>query len=195
MEFAQSETRTNLMRSFAGESQARERYTVYAGEARSEGWEQIARVFEEIADNEAVHAELFLRMLKTLGGETENGQITAGYPYQLGVTCENLGFSADGEKAEFQDIYPAFAEIARREGFKDAARLWMQIARIEENHHAAFRSLEESLLREDLTEKEERASWKCIHCGYVYEGIRACDPCPVCGKSAGWQKEIKEKNG
>jgi rubrerythrin len=101
---------------------------------------------------------------------------------------ENLGYAADGEKEEHDDAYPGFAEIARREGYKDAARLWMQIARIEGVHHNTFKTLEEQLLKGELTEKEEPILWRCLNCGYTYEGVRACDPCPVCGKSAGWQE-------
>ena len=188
MEFINSETRKNLVRSFAGESQARTRYTVYAQVAREENCEWIARVFEETAANEAVHGEEFLEMLKELGGCAPNIQVDGGYPFQLGTTVENLGFAADGEKEEHDDAYPSFAEMARREGYKDAARLWMQIARIEGVHHNQFKSLEEQLLKEELTEKEEPIRWRCLNCGYTYEGVRACDPCPVCGKSAGWQE-------
>lgn len=188
MDFLYSETRKNLARSFAGESQARGRYTVYAEAARKENMEWIARVFEETAANEAVHAGEFLEMLQKLGGCGENVEINAGYPFQLGTTVENLGFAADGEKAEHDDVYPGFAEMARREGFKDAALLWMQIARIEGMHRSRFQSLEEQLLKGELTEKEAPIRWRCLNCGYTYEGIRACDPCPVCGKSAGWQE-------
>jgi rubrerythrin len=188
LKFINSETRKNLVRSFAGESQARTRYTVYAQVAREENCEWIARVFEETAANEAVHGEEFLEMLKELGGCAPNIQVDGGYPFQLGTTVENLGFAADGEKEEHDDAYPGFAEMARREGYKDAARLWMQIARIEGVHHNQFKSLEEQLLKEELTEKEEPIRWRCLNCGYTYEGVRACDPCPVCGKSAGWQE-------
>lgn len=188
MDFLYSETRKNLARSFAGESQARSRYTVYAEAARRENQEWIARVFEETAANEAVHAGEFLEMLQKLGGCGENIEISAGYPFQLGTTVENLGFAADGEKAERDDVYPGFAEMARREGFKDAALLWMQVARIEGMHHSRFQSLEEQLLKGELTEKEAPIRWRCLNCGYTYEGIRACDPCPVCGKGAGWQE-------
>lgn len=188
MDFINSETRKNLVRSFAGESQARTRYTVYAQVARQENCEWIARVFEETAANEAVHAEEFLEMLKELGGCAPNIPVDGGYPFQLGTTVENLGFAADGEKEEHDEAYPGFAEMARREGYKDAARLWMQIARIEGVHHNQFKSLEEQLLKEELTEKDEPIRWRCLNCGYTYEGVRACDPCPVCGKSAGWQE-------
>lgn len=188
MEFLNSETRKNLVRSFAGESQARTRYTIYAGIAREENNEWIARVFEETAANEAVHAEEFLEMLKELGGCADNIPVDAGYPFRVGTTVENLGFAAHGEKEEHDEAYPQFAEIARREGYKDAARLWMQIARIEGVHHNQFQSLEKQLLTGELTEKETAVLWRCLHCGYTYEGVRACDPCPVCGKSAGWQE-------
>jgi len=194
MEFANSETRKNLVRSFAGESQARTRYTIYAQIAREENCEWIARIFEETADNEAVHAEEFLEMLQELGGCAPNITVDAGYPFQVGTTAENLGYAADGEKEEHDDAYPGFAELARREGYKDAARLWMQIARIEGVHHNVFHSLEQQLLKEELTEKEEAIVWRCLNCGYTYEGVRACDPCPVCGKSAGWQEgELNKK--
>lgn len=192
MDFLYSETRKNLARSFAGESQARSRYTVYAGIARKENQEWIARVFEETAANEAVHAEEFLEMLQKLGGCGENLEVNGGYPFQLGTTVENLAFAAHGEKEEHDDVYPGFAEMARREGFKDAALLWMQIARIEGVHHSQFHSLEEQLLKGELTEKEAPIRWRCLNCGYAYEGVRACDPCPVCGKSAGWQEGSME---
>ncbi len=188
MEFANSETRKNLARSFAGESQARTRYTVYAKEARKEGYEWIARVFEETADNEAVHAEEFLEMMEKLQGPAPNIDVDGGYPFQLGTTLENLGFAARGELEEHDDAYPGFAEMARREGFAEAATLWMQIARIEGVHHNQFRSLEEQLKNGTLTKKQEPILWRCLNCGYTYESNQACDPCPVCSKSAGWQE-------
>ena len=188
MDFINSETRKNLVRSFAGESQARTRYTIYAQIAREENCEWIARIFEETAANEAVHAEEFLEMLQELGGLASNIEVSAGYPFQMGTTAENLGYAAHGEKEEHDEAYPGFAEMARREGYKDAARLWMQIARIEGVHHNVFSTLEEQLLKGELTEKDEPVTWRCLNCGYTYEGVRACDPCPVCGKSAGWQE-------
>ena len=188
MDFMNSETRKNLVRSFAGEAQARTRYTVYAQIAREDNCEWIARIFEETAANEAVHAEEFLEMLEELGGLSDNIEVSAGYPFQLGTTLENLGYAAHGEREEHDTAYPGFAEMARREGYKDAARLWMQIARIEGVHHNTFKALEQQLKNGKLTEKDEAVLWRCINCGYTYEGIRACDPCPVCGKGAGWQE-------
>lgn len=193
MEQTQNETIRNLARSFAGESQARTRYTVYANIARKEGQEWIASIFEETAANEAVHAEEFLEMLQKLGGCAANIDLAAGYPFQLGTTAENLEFAANGELHEHDDAYPAFAEAARREGCDDAARLWLQIARVEGVHHNTFQSLHEQLVTGTLTEKESPTLWRCLHCGYTYESIRACDPCPICGKEAGWQEGALDK--
>ena len=188
MKTTPKETLLNLARSFAGESQARTRYTVYAQVARKEGYEWIARVFEETAANEAVHAEEFLEKLVELGGSSDNIDLAAGYPFQLGTTAENLAYAAEGELHEHDHAYPDFAEMARREGCDDAARLWLQIARIEGVHHNSFRSLKEQLESGTLTEKAEPTLWRCLNCGYTYEGIRACNPCPGCGKDAGWQE-------
>lgn len=188
MENTTNQTVMNLARSFAGESQARTRYTVYAKVARKEGWEWIARIFEETAANEAVHAEEFLEMLCRLGGSNDNLDVAAGYPFQLGTTLENLGYAAQGERHEHDEAYPAFAELARREGQDDAARLWLQIARIEGVHHNAFQSLQEQMKAGTLTEKNKPILWRCLNCGYTYEGKRACDPCPVCEKPVGWQE-------
>lgn len=182
------ETIENLARSFAGESQARERYEIYAQTARQEGYEWIARVFEATAKNEAVHGEEFLEQLKKLGGCVANLDITAGYPYQLGTTLENLAFAAQGELHEHSQAYPAFAQIARQEGQEAAARLWMQIARIEGVHHQTFQTLKNQLAQGSLWQRQEPVTWKCGHCGYTYQGKQACDPCPVCGKPAGWQE-------
>lgn len=187
MEQARSETIMNLARSFAGESQARTRYTIYAQIARKEGQEWIARIFEETAANEAVHAEEFLEQMQKLGGCTENLQISAGYPYQLGTTLENLAFAAAGELDEHDNAYPGFAEMARRAGLDEPARLWMQIARVEGVHHNTFRQLHEQMANGTLHEKNEPIRWQCLNCGYTYDSTRACDPCPVCEKGAGWQ--------
>ena len=182
------QTILNLARSFAGESQARTRYDIYAQVARKEGWEVIAHIFAETANNEAVHAERFLEMIRALGGDADNIDISAGYPYQVGDTAQNLAFAAAGELHEHDEAYPAFADAARQEGCDDAARLWMQIARIEGVHHNTFKELHEQLTKGTLTEKKAPSLWRCAHCGYTYESVRACDPCPVCGKAAGWQE-------
>lgn len=188
MENLKNKTVLNLARAFAGESQARTRYTVYAQVARKEGYEWIAQVFEETAANEAVHAEEFLEHLQKQGACAPNIELEAGYPFQLGNTVENLQYAANGEWEEHENAYPAFAEVARREGFDDTARLWMNIARIEGVHHNVFKSLYEQLVSGTLNEKENPITWRCLNCGYTYEGIRAVDSCPVCSKPAGWQE-------
>lgn len=194
MDFVKSETYQNLARSFAGESQARTRYTIYAQTAREEGQEWIARILEQTAANEAVHAEEFLEMLQKLGGATENLPISAGYPYLLGTTQENLGYAAAGELDEHDNAYPGFAEMARREGFQEAAMLWQQIARVEGVHHNTFRELQQQLKDGSLTKKQAPITWRCLNCGYTYEGEQACKVCPICGKALGWQEgQVSEK--
>lgn len=188
MEHLESKTLRNLARAFAGESQARNRYTIYAKVARKEGYEWIARVFEETAANECVHGEEFLEQLQKLGGCSENIDLEAGYPFQLGTTEENLRYAAEGELHEHDNAYPEFAEVARRENFDEAARLFLQTARVEGVHHNVFSQLLTQLTSGTLTEKPQPIHWRCLNCGYTYESTRACDPCPICKKSAGWQE-------
>ena len=180
-------TLKNLARAFAGESQARTRYTIYAQQARKEGLEWIARIFEETAANETVHAEEFLEQLQKLGACSDNIALDAGYPFQLGSTADNLAFAAAGELHEHDSAYPEFAEIARREGYTDAARLFTLIARVEGVHHNTFHQLQDQMVGGNLTEKDAPVLWRCINCGHTYESTRAADPCPICSKGAGWQ--------
>ncbi len=189
----QNLTIQNLARAFAGESQARTRYTIYAGQARKEGMEWIARIFEETAANEAVHAEEFLEQLQKLGACSEDIQLNAGYPFQLGSTADNLAFAAEGELDEHDRAYPEFAEMARREGYQEAARLFTLIARVEGVHHNVFRQLNQQMVSGSLTEKDRPVMWRCLNCGHTYESVRAADPCPICSKSAGWQEGPLEK--
>ena len=183
----EKQTIVNLARSFAGEAQARSRYTVYAQIARKEGQEWIAQMFEETAANEAIHAEEFLEQMQKLGGCSEHIDIAASYPYPLGTTQENLSYAASGELQEHQQIYPQYAELARREGLDEAARLWIHIARIEGVHHNTFRQLFTQLSDGSLTQKPQPILWRCLNCGYTYESTKALDSCPVCHKQAGWQ--------
>lgn len=193
MNFIQSETCRNLARSFAGESQARTRYTIYAQVARQENQEWIARIFEETAANEAVHAEEFLEMLQKLGGTAPNIDFDAGYPYQLGTTAENLGFASQGELHEHDEAYPGFAELAAREGYREAAILWQQIAQVEGVHHNTFRDLAQQLRSGTLTRKDDPIPWRCLNCGYTYTSQQATGHCPICGKGPGWQEGQVEK--
>lgn len=195
MEFMQSETRVNLARAFAGESQARNRYTIYAKEARKEGQEYLARIFEETADNEKIHGEEFLEMLAKYSPQPpENIRIDAGYPYVLGNTAENLASAAEGEYEEFASAYPAFAEVARREGYQDVARLFDQISTIEGLHHNVFQQAHQQLTQGTLYEKQEPIIWRCINCGYSYVAEKPYEQCPVCKKTKGWAEgDINKK--
>ena len=147
-------------------------------------------MFEETAANETVHAQEFLKLLQKLGGCSENLDIEAGYPYPLGDTRQNLGFAARGELEEHTSVYPAFAELARREGFPEAAQLWNLIGKIEGEHQRRFADLETQLCQGTRTKKQTPVVWKCLNCGHTYESKEAALKCPVCGKGAGWQQEI-----
>ena len=193
--FLQSETRINLARAFAGESQARNRYTIYAEIARKEGQEYLARLFLETADNERVHGKEFLELLnKYAAAPQENIDLTAGYPFPLGNTLQNLGFAAQGELDEFSSAYPAFAETAKQEGFGDAARLFTQIASIEGLHHNVFEQARQQLAQGTLLEKPQPVIWRCLNCGYSYLAEKPYPQCPVCHKGPGWaQGDIDTK--
>ncbi|MFP3985551.1 MAG: rubrerythrin [Candidatus Bathyarchaeia archaeon] len=176
MELKGSRTEKNLLAAFAGESQARTRYTFFASVAKKEGYEQISDIFRETADNEKEHAELFFKLLR--GGMVE---ITATYP--AGViksTKENLEEAADGEKLEWGTLYPSFAEVAEEEGFKDAARTFRMIAKVENYHERRYRKLLANVERGKVFKKGVPTKWKCRNCGYVYEGKEAPERCPVC---------------
>lgn len=196
MDFMQSQTKENLARSFAGESQARNRYTVYAEVARKEKQEYIARIFDESAKNEEIHAKEFLEMIVKLAGKPlDNIDYDAGYPYQLGNTAENLQFAIDGEDAEFAEVYPAFAKKAREEGFADAAALWENIAPIEGLHRNIFTETLQQLSSGALSKKDSPVVWRCINCGYVIEANAPWKVCPVCHKDSSWAEgDIDKKN-
>ncbi len=171
-----SRTEKHLLAAFAGESQARTRYTFFASVAKKEGYEQISSVFQETADNEKEHAELFFKLLK--GGMVE---ITASYPAGvIGTTAENLKEAAEGEKLEWGTLYPNFAEVAEEEGFKDAAITFRMIAKVENYHERRYRKLLANVEQGIVFRKDKPVKWKCRNCGYVHEGIEAPVRCPVC---------------
>lgn len=171
-----SRTEQNLLKAFAGESQARSRYTYYAGAARKEGLEQIASLFEETALNEQEHAKRFFKFLE--GGMVE---ITASYPAGvIGTTLDNLKAAADGENEEWTDLYPEFAKIAEEEGFKDVAAAFRLIATVEKAHEARYRKLYDNLQNGKVFEKDGKVTWKCRNCGYLHEGEKAPQTCPTC---------------
>jgi rubrerythrin len=176
MELKGSESEKNLLKSFAGESQARNRYTYFASVAKKEGYEQIAAIFQETADNEKEHAEIFFKYLE--GGDLE---IQAGYPAgKIGTTEENLLASAEGEEMEWGTIYPEFESVAREEGFDDVADSFKEIAEVEEYHEKRYRKLLKNVEDNEVFKKDKVVKWKCRNCGYVHEGEEAPEVCPAC---------------
>jgi rubrerythrin len=176
MDFKGSQTEKNLLAAFAGESQARNRYTFAASVAKKEGYEQISAIFQETADNEKEHAQLFFGHL--LGGTVE---ITAAYPAaKTGSTAENLKAAAEGEKFEWTMLYPNFGEVAQKEGFTAIANTFRQVAKVEAYHERRYTKLLENLKTGKVFKKPEPTKWKCRNCGYVHEGAEAPGVCPVC---------------
>ncbi len=176
MKFSGSKTEKNLLAAFAGESQARNRYSFFASVARKEGYEQIAAVFEDTAANEREHAKLFFKQLK--GGEAE---IVASYPAGvIGTTMDNLKASAEGEKMEWGSIYPDFAATAKDEGFAEIARLFQKVGEVEAHHEARYMKLYKNLVNKTVFKSETPARWHCRNCGYVHEGKSAPAKCPAC---------------
>ncbi|MDD2716951.1 MAG: rubrerythrin family protein [Candidatus Wallbacteria bacterium] len=171
-----SKTEKNLLLSFAGESQARNRYTYFAGAARKEGYQQIAAIFEETAGQEKEHAKRFYSFLE--GGEVE---ITACFPAGvIGTTLENLKAAAAGEHLEQTRIYPEFAKTARKEGFKDMGLLWDKISVAETQHEKRYRALAANLEKGRVFKKNQKVTWRCLNCGYLHEGKEAPEKCPAC---------------
>ncbi len=176
MDFKGSQTEKNLLAAFAGESQARNRYTFFASVARKEGYEQIGGIFEETSGNEKEHAELFFKHLK--GGMAE---ITASYPAGIiGSTVDNLKAAAAGEKMEWGTLYPNFADVAQQEGFPDVANTFRMIAKVEAYHERRYNKLVESIEQGKVFKKDQPIKWKCRNCGFVFEGKEVPDKCPVC---------------
>jgi len=176
MELKGSQTEKNLLKSFAGESQARNRYTFFASVSKKEGYEQISAIFRETADNEKEHAELFFKLLE--GGMTE---ITASYPAGvIGTTAENLKEAAEGEKLEWGTLYPDFADVAEKEGFEEIANTFRMVANVEKEHEQRYRKLLANVKQGKVFKKDKTIKWKCRNCGHVYEGSEAPEKCPVC---------------
>jgi rubrerythrin len=171
-----TKTEQNLLKSFAGESQARNRYTYFASAARKEGLEQIANIFIETAENEKEHAKVFFKFLE--GGDVE---ITASYP--AGIikdTKTNLEEAAAGENMEWTTLYSDFAKIAKNEGFPDIARAFEQISKVEKFHESRYRKLINNIKNNEVFKRNSPARWHCINCGYVHEGNEAPKECPAC---------------
>ena len=182
-------TEQNLLKAFAGESQAKNRYTFFAKQARKDGFEQIAAIFEETALNEEEHGKLFFKCLE--GGMVE---ITAAYPAGIiGTTEQNLKAAASGENEEATELYPEFSNIAAEEGFSKVAMLFKLIAKIEASHSARYSTLLKNLQENKVFEKEEKIFWVCRKCGHVHFGNKALNNCPVCNHPMSYF-EIKAEN-
>lgn len=184
-----TKTEQNLLKAFAGESQARMRYGYYAKAAKKEGLEQIAAIFEETADNERSHAKQFFKFLE--GGMVE---ITAAYPAGvIGTTMENLKEAAEGENEEWTELYPHFANVAEEEGFKQIASVFRLIAKVEKAHEERYLKLYNNLEEGKVFEREGKVIWKCRVCGFLHEAIKAPKVCPVCNHPQSYF-ELKEDN-
>lgn len=169
-------TEQNLLKAFAGESQARTRYTFFASVAKKEGYEQISAIFTETADQEKEHAKRFFKFLE--GGMVE---ITASYPAGIiGTTIENLKAAADGENEEWDILYPEFEKVAREEGFPQVAAAFKMISRVEVQHELRYRKLLANLSDGSVFKKTEEVEWQCRNCGYVHTGLGAPETCPAC---------------
>jgi len=184
-----TKTEQNLLKSFAGESQARNRYEFFASMAKKEGFEQIAALFLETALQEKEHAKRFFNFLE--GGMTE---ITASYPAgKTGTTKENLKAAAEGEHEEGSDLYPHFAEIAQKEGFPEIAVAFKMIAKVEAEHERRYLKLLQNISEDKVFMKNGKVWWKCINCGYVYESEKALEKCPACLHPKAFM-QIREEN-
>lgn len=171
-----TKTEKNLLTAFAGESQARNRYSYFASAAKKEGYEQISAIFSDTADNEKEHAKRFFKFLE--GGEAE---ITASFPSGIiGTTLENLKAAAAGENYEWTTMYPQFANTADEEGFKDVAAAFRFVSKAETLHEKRYLTLHDNILNNKVFKKDKTVKWKCRNCGYVYEGNNAPELCPAC---------------
>jgi len=176
MKLKGTKTEKNLLAAFAGESQARNRYTYFASAAKKEGYEQIAALFLETAENEKEHAKRFFKFLE--GGMTD---FTAAFPSgRIGATAENLLAAAEGEYEEWTKLYPGFAKVADEEGFREIAEAFRHIARVEVKHEKRYRKLLENIEKGRVFKRDAPASWICRNCGYHHEGAEAPDLCPAC---------------
>jgi rubrerythrin len=191
MDLKGSETEKNLLKAFAGESQARNRYTYFSSVAKKEGYEQIAAIFLETADNEKEHAKVFFKHLEKSGGFPV--EITAMYPAgKIGVTKENLLAAANGEKEEWTTLYPNFGKIARKEGFNDVAESFEAITKVEVQHEKRYRKLIKNIEDKKVFKKEKVVKWKCLNCGYIHEGPEAPDICPACKHPQSYYQILEE---
>jgi rubrerythrin len=177
-----TKTAENLLKAFAGESQARNRYTFFASVADKEGFKQIKNIFIETADNEKEHAKRFYQfLLAGLADELPTAiEITAGYPVAQGSTLDNLKAAASGEHEEWSELYPTFAKVAEKEGFAEVAVVFREIAEVEERHEIRYNKLAANVAGGTVFQKDTEILWKCGNCGYVHKGRSAPSKCPAC---------------
>jgi rubrerythrin len=184
-----TKTEQNLLKSFAGESQARNRYEFFASVAKKEGFEQIAAIFMETSNQEKEHAKRFFKFLE--GGMTE---ITAAYPAGIiGTTKENLKAAAEGEHEEWTELYPHFSEVAKEEGFPEIATAYKMIAKVEAEHERRYLKLLQNVSEDKVFMKNGKVWWKCLNCGYVYESEKALENCPACLHPKAYM-QVREEN-
>ncbi|MDR3112585.1 MAG: rubrerythrin family protein [Elusimicrobiota bacterium] len=183
-----TKTEKNVLTAFAGESQARNRYTFFASKAKKEGYEQISAIFTETANNEKEHAELFFKFLE--GGAIEiSGTFPAGI---IGSTPQNLKVSAEGENEEHTKAYPEAAKIAKEEGFSEIADAFLKISVVEKHHEERYLKLLENIEKGKIFKKDKPTVWKCRNCGYIYESVQAFDECPACKHSKAYMEVLSE---
>ncbi|AFM26910.1 rubrerythrin [Desulfomonile tiedjei] len=183
-----SETEKNLLAAFAGESQARNRYTYFSSKARKEELIQISQIFEETANQEKEHAKRFFKYL-------EGGELMVQSAFPAGIiasTQENLQAAAAGENYEWSDLYPGFAKIAYKEGFDEIAKVFEAVAISEKQHEKRYLDLLRNLKNGKVFKKDSPVVWRCINCGYLHEGLEAPDPCPACNHPRGYYEILAE---
>ena len=184
-----TKTEQNLLKAFAGESQARNRYEFFAGIAKKEGYEQIAAIFMETSNNEKEHAKRYFKFLE--GGITE---ITVMYPAGIiGTTIENLKAAAEGEHEEWTNLYPHYAEIAKKEGFSEVATAFLMITKVETEHERRYLKLLQNISEDKVFIRDGKVWWKCLKCGYIYESVKALEICPACLHPKAYM-QLKEEN-
>ena len=192
MDLRGSKTAENLLKSFAGECQARTRYTYYSSVAKKEGYIEIANILMEIAEQEKEHAKRFYKFLRE-DFKDEGIEITSTYPVSYhDETLKNLRAAAAGENEEWDILYPEFAKVAKEEGFKNVAVAFERIAEVERNHEKRYRRLIDSLENDTVFKKEDTVLWMCTNCGYIYEGKEAPKACPACLHPQGYFKVYNE---
>lgn len=181
-------TEKNILTAFSGESQARNRYTFFAKQARKEGYVQMADIFEETAEQEKVHAKTLFKLLE--GGEVE---ITASFPAgRIGTTLENLREAAHGEHHEWEHMYPEFARIAKEEGFPKIASIMLAIAVAEKEHERRYLALAKNIEDDSVFKRDKKITWRCRNCGYVHQGEKAAQCCPACDHPQAYFEELAE---